>query len=449
MLQQVPVEIQVQILNNLVFFYNSTTPITNENEYYHQASRKYKQYNEQEKIHTTENIHVLCQLCQVNKQWYELITHQRMNRLWKCAYVQMGGTIVDVNKMKKTNTMTLTHVVYNECKKRYLLEMYHQRYDELKKLISSKYDTTKCIEYFKNINWIIGGKENSTMETVYLKLGFTPALWEVIIYISQNHEELLTYGNFFVIATQRTGATKHYENFFKIINNMKQENVEKLFQQSDNTLSAAIINTSDNNFKLLSPVVSKYYISYSDTTRYQYDILQVYYDNILNPIPRMECICQCIGQEEFETLCSVVIPVICSYKLDYSTIDDTVSLIRSIKYEQRADTLLHSLIQRCGTTFSHLPKLIAKHKDLFAPMTIIRDTTGKLPIEHFILLFSSIRRGTRHMDRMDESQRISVIDTLFKVCPDVKIYKKHKIGDLLLTMIVQTGDDKKKYTKYL
>jgi hypothetical protein len=458
-MQQAPIEIQIQILNHLVFFFDPT--IKNENEYYEITSHTYSsQRNEEDKENLFSNIRSLCSLSQVNKHWYELIYHQRMHRLWKCVFVQLGGDVTELSYMNKTKTKTLTRVVYNNCKKTYPILLYQRKRLIFINAIVPKYkydelsvNMDACIKVFEKVDWIIDEKKNEFMDFIYTML-IRYHIWEVIQLIAQKHEHLLTYGTFYRVVTEKNGTRQ----FISIIENMKKENVDKIFEKldGDTLLISTLQNTTIDDFKLISPYICKYYNSTN------LDICDKYKDVIMKHradiVGRLECIRMCIGDENFSKVSLLLVKEICVTQAyyfsdaSYQLVDSLIAFLISIKdsyiEQQYSDSLLHQLFQLRAVTFPQFPKLLLKYKNVFAPMTIKRNKSGKIPIEEFIESFT-VRGSSYYFWCMNESSRLAIIDVLFSICPDVQIYKKQKVGVPLTTMITRTGDDKKKYTKYL
>jgi hypothetical protein len=461
-MQQALKEIQIQILNHLVFFYDPT--IKSETEYYERTNFKYNEYNEEEKKHSFTNITTLCRLLQVNRHWYELITHQRMNRLWKCVFVQLGGDVTMINDMRKTRTETLTRVVYNKCKEYYPIVLYNRKCAIISGAIIPRYhtyveysDISMAVKVFEDIYWLIDDRKDDFMNWIYSLKSQCYNVWRLIDCIAQKHEELLTFGNFY-----QCMALAHTYNFTMVIKTMKEENVQKIFdkQSGHDMLISALIDTSIEVFRLISPYICQYYsssdVDYCD--KYVEPIIQISRKQGLITIEKLKCVRTCIGDENYSKVTLRVMQEICitQYFSYYS--DDTFnhlvdhllsSLISSeTTCEQYTDTLLHKLFQLRVINFPQFVKRLVKKKEVFAPMTIIRNKSGKIPIEEFTESFTS--RGVAYSVRsMEQSDRLAIIDVLFSICPDIQIYKKHKVAASLTTMITRTGDEKKKYTKYL
>jgi hypothetical protein len=457
-MHHLPREIQLQILNYLVYFYDSSS-VTKEDIFFKRTFMKYSYNTSLEKEYAIENIQILCRLSQVNRQWYELITHQRMNRLWKCAYLQMNGTVTDINKMKKTDTETLTQVVYKHCKDLYLDALFLVKltiFIEACKMVNTK----ACIRVLSTINLSRNDNKERVMNEFYSNSYNDKLNWTVFDYILATNEELLTFGHFLKYMTSMYGYTDEYCKIINVIKRLKIENQEKIFTPCDDVCVIMSLELPMDNFNLITPFIRKYYsygyIDYS--TQYERVIQKLLAnENSKDVLTKVKFVRECIGEEKFKVISTKVVQTLslqCVNSLvDINKFIDVITYLVAIPvdYKQHTVTLLHSFCQLAVpvTNINLFVTMLTKFKHYFAPMTIITNSEGKLPIEDFLSSFTNVRTCNRYINRMNEVQRLHIIDLMFSICPDIKIYKRNKIGAHITTMISNTGDDKKKYAKYL
>ena len=114
--------------------------------------------------------------------------------------------------------------------------------------------------------------------------------------------------------------------------------------------------------------------------------------------------------------------------------------------EAREEKAILSQCAQCGTMATN-EQVLMNVKSLFS-FSLVNKSMYEL-IQLFTQIFIARRASHRIEERYNEDQRAKMVEVCTMNCPDLTVYRKHKIHDEIEKLIHCTGDNKAKYISSL
>jgi hypothetical protein len=434
-------------LNYLVFFFK---PGMEQKDLLQTISQRYSM---EESL--VENVQYLFNLRQVNRSMYELLSHTRMNVLWKSSYSQLGGKYNELKNMKKTSTQSLTQVVFKQCIYSYPFTLFEVKMKCLEHAVTNS-DLNKCIDLLcSNNKWILDYKKEQVMNILY---SMNSNEEFPLKFIEQNIigtplESLLLYGNFITYMVPKIGHSPYFSNFIQILNSMRPDNRKAIVDK--NILYLILLGLRHLNTEQISQYRTIYMKEIRDWT---YIVLFVSKSIFMtnSNLSQISLLSEFIGQDEYNTSCLKCVielvknPSTYGDNFNEAFVNNIVETIdKSVYLNNGHNTVLHTLIegycQYQNPTQNKIHSFCLKFKDFLGPMTMVKNNNRKLPIE--LLIDSLSMRYVRK--NITDNDRIQLLELLVDLCPDIKLYRTSKIELQIKKMTVAIGDDKNKYNKII
>ena len=262
---------------------------------------------------------------------------------------------------------------------------------------------------------------------------------------------------------------QHISNWINLMKDCSDEDILFVFTKGveywsckDGIIWNTINLSNDKEFDLLST-----FLSQLESEKYRSQQLRNGYElytqalnvttraGISHGLKRMKFMYKLLGDDlkhcdilyrtlEIEMLCP-------QYRLEFRQVFDYwVSEVKWDPSEKIEDTtILHKLISKNHTSLTLLQYLIAKYGRLITAALIVKDRNDLLPIQLFTQIFIARRASHRIEERYNEDQRAKMVELCTMNCPDLTVYRKHKIHDEIEKLIHCTGDNKAKYISSL
>jgi hypothetical protein len=462
-----PREIQLSILTYLAFFYDTHREFT-EKQIIQRSQLLYHRMTREDSMHNIRTIVCLGMTCH---EWYDLIHHQRMSRLWNSCQCMMTGKPLE----KKYSRVSATEQAIVQCMNiyqqhwieimwnRFKHNMESNRVNECINALMSpnSYWIDKCAEIV--IPYICNIKDSHVQMSLFSTIGehrFHLLLQgDILSHLIKDSSTDYLLVSYFVQIVKKYGPP---DCFNEIFDRTAQGIAEYNFAQCP----------SPNTFELLKPLFLEYR-KHTPIPRTQGDrtIFLKHLQKVTNKemtfqdmINRIQFLHDCGAPLQYQTLNGFsyrpdILFDICNL-WERNTVPSSIILdlldylINKIGIEHFNTyshnwNLLHKLISSIGSVIV-LPLFIGlfkKFKTVFSQMTIMKTDDGKLPINLFADKFTSKRDF--YMVRTTTHEKVTMLGLLIDNCPDIQIYKKSNVLQEILEIIACTADDKSKYARFI